>query len=648
MDEKSKIIDKAQKLIQKGYIDKAIVEYKRLTEKDPKDPTIRLRIGDLYVKIGKKDEAIKEYGEVAKIHTQRGFYLKAIAVYKQILKLDENLIEIHFKLSDLYAKQGLRADAIAALSVLTGFYEKKAKVDEVIDILKKMVTVDPQNVGVRLKLADYYQKKGFTEDALAEYGIVFKNLIDEGKPDKAEKLYQGLYEANKKDVRIIEGLAEVCRIKGESSQLVGYYKQLAVLYGEKGDAEKRKEAYRKILEVSPDDREAIEVVGRKPAAVEMPSREAVPSEPSLGEKEIEKPLISWPEVDIELSSGAGKMDTGEPVVSAQPQEGLMISWDEMIEEHEAKSAESAAPVETNEAETAKEQPVVEVEERAVAGEEVWKTEEPLLIDVDVEKFVSAAEEKAPIEETAETPPHEAVEASEEFLPVEDAVGGRGAAVEETAVSSDLEGLEGFIPEGAKVMEVIESPAEEGYVDLSAELGLEEALDFLTESWAPDARGEETFTEFKRGVEKQLGKEDTETHYNLGIAYMEMGLYDDAMREFKIALKDHVFEFDCYTRIGLSLMTKGDYEEAVSNFLKGLKVGGRTDEERRGLMYELGLAYEASGDYQEALEVFKSIYEGDKRFREVSSKVKELTKKVKKEDREDDIPSMDDILEVELL
>ena len=648
MDEKSKIIDKAQKLVQKGYIDKAIVEYKRLTEKDPKDPTIRLRIGDLYVKIGKKDEAIKEYGEVAKIHTQRGFYLKAIAVYKQILKLDENLIEIHFKLSDLYAKQGLRADAIAALSVLTGFYEKKAKVDEVIDILKKMVTVDPQNVGVRLKLADYYQKKGFTEDALAEYGIVFKNLIDEGKPDKAEKLYQGLYEANKKDVRIIEGLAEVCRIKGESSQLVGYYKQLAVLYGEKGDAEKRKEAYRKILEVSPDDREAIEVVGRKPAAVEMPSREAVPSEPSLGEKEIEKPLISWPEVDIELSSGAGKMDTGEPVVSAQPQEGLMISWDEMIEEHEAKSAESAAPVETNEAETAKEQPVVEVEERAVAGEEVWKTEEPLLIDVDVEKFVSAAEEKAPIEETAETPPHEAVEASEEFLPVEDAVGGRGAAVEETAVSSDLEGLEGFIPEGAKVMEVIESPAEEGYVDLSAELGLEEALDFLTESWAPDARGEETFTEFKRGVEKQLGKEDTETHYNLGIAYMEMGLYDDAMREFKIALKDHVFEFDCYTRIGLSLMTKGDYEEAVSNFLKGLKVGGRTDEERRGLMYELGLAYEASGDYQEALEVFKSIYEGDKRFREVSSKVKELTKKVKKEDREDDIPSMDDILEVELL
>jgi len=58
---------------------------------------------------------------------------------------------------------------------------------------------------------------------------------------------------------------------------------------------------------------------------------------------------------------------------------------------------------------------------------------------------------------------------------------------------------------------------------------------------------------KQGVEKQLSREDTETHYNLGIAYMEMELYDDAMREFKIAMKDPVFEFDCYNRLGLSFM-----------------------------------------------------------------------------------------------
>ena len=66
MNEKSKTIDKAQKLLQKGYLDKAIAEYKKVVEKDPKDATIRLRIGDLYVKVNKKDEAIKEYEEILK------------------------------------------------------------------------------------------------------------------------------------------------------------------------------------------------------------------------------------------------------------------------------------------------------------------------------------------------------------------------------------------------------------------------------------------------------------------------------------------------------------------------------------------------------------------------------------------------------
>jgi len=159
MDEKSKIIDKAQKLLQKGYLDKAIAEYKRVVEKYPKDTTIRLRIGDLYVKIGKKDEAIKEYGEVAKMHTRGGFNLKAIAVYKQILKLDEGQMDIHFKLAALYTDQGLIADAVASLSVLVSFYEKKGNADDAIDVLKRMITVDPQNIGVRLKLADYYKGK---------------------------------------------------------------------------------------------------------------------------------------------------------------------------------------------------------------------------------------------------------------------------------------------------------------------------------------------------------------------------------------------------------------------------------------------------------------------------------------------------------
>lgn len=636
MDEKSKIIDKAQKLVQKGYLDKAIAEYKRVVEKDPKDATIRLRIGDLYVKINKKDEAIREYTEVAKVHAQKGFYLKAIAVYKQILKLDEGLMETHFKLADLYTKQKLMADAIAELSILVSFYEKKGKLDEAADVLKKMVEADPQNIGVRLKLAEYYKKRGFTNDAIAEYVVACNSLVKDGKLDKAEKLYLELYAGNKKDVRIVEGLAEVYRLKNDNSQLVKYYKELANLYKESGDFEKRNSIYEKILAVYPNDKDALDILGRKTTPHE-PFKKAAPSEAVSEEQPSREPLISWPEVNIDLTL-EGKAAPQEPS-PIQAEEEPLVPWKEMIE-----VTQEVKPVESEETKPLEEIPAIEMPESSVveSAAEEGTIEEPPLIEI------TPTEESTVVEEAVEELAPESIEPVEDLQAVEEkqiekkieeSVKGRGL---------DMSGIEEFLPKGFKVMGEMESASEEGYVDLSSELGLEEALDFLTESWESDAKGKDTFLEFKHGVEKQLSKEDSETHYNLGIAYMEMELYDDAMREFKIALKDPIFEFDCYNRLGLSFMAKGNYQEAVSNFLKGLKVSGRTNEERKGLMYELGLAYEASENSQEALEIFKTVYEMDKTFREVSSKLDELGNNSKKGGETEAIPSMDNALEVELL
>ncbi|MBI3398043.1 MAG: tetratricopeptide repeat protein [Deltaproteobacteria bacterium] len=642
MDEKSKIIDKAQKLVQKGYLDKAIAEYKRALEKDPKDATIRLRIGDLYVKVNKRDEAIREYGEVAKLHAQKGFYLKAIAVYKQILKLDEGLMEIHFKLADLYTKQKLIADAIAELSILVSFYEKKGKFDEAFDVLKKMIEADPQNIGVRLKVSEYYQKRGFTKDALAEYTVVFKSLVKDGKLEKAEKLYQGLYADNRQNIDIVEGLAEVYRLKGDNNQLVRYYKELAKLYKEKGEVDKRKEIYEKILALYPDDKDALDAIGRKSvvqeAAKKVTSVERIPEE---------EPLISWPEVSVDLTSEL-KAAPEEPS-AVKTEEEPLIPWKEMIE-----VVQEAKPVEAKDAKQIEDVLLIEMPEisAAKAAAKKEKREAVPLIDI---KEPTSHEEHAPegfnqgqahVEEIVEELSHEYIESVEELPVVEKIEASK--VVKEPAKSHGLEGLEEFMPEGSRVMGELESSPEEGYVDLSLELGLEEALGFLTESWTSGSEGKETLTEFKQGVEKQLSKENSETHYNLGIAYMEMELYNDAMREFKIALKDPSFEFDCYNRLGLSSMAKGNYQEAISNFLKGLKVGGRSDEERKGLMYELGLAYEASGNSHEAVEVFKSVYETDKTFREVASKVNRLIKKTKKGDETEAIPSRDNMIEIELL
>ena len=68
--------------------------------------------------------------------------------------------------------------------------------------------------------------------------------------------------------------------------------------------------------------------------------------------------------------------------------------------------------------------------------------------------------------------------------------------------------------------------------------------------------EEIVEGFKRGVAENLSSEDYDTHYNLGIAYREMGLLDEAIGEFQLAAKDPAHLVDCCSMLGVSFLEKG--------------------------------------------------------------------------------------------
>ncbi|HXI09954.1 MAG TPA: hypothetical protein VNK06_04040, partial [Thermodesulfobacteriota bacterium] len=200
------------------------------------------------------------------------------------------------------------------------------------------------------------------------------------------------------------------------------------------------------------------------------------------------------------------------------------------------------------------------------------------------------------------------------------------------------------PEGIRMEEVPDEDRSEDYVDLSAELGMEETVKDMAGSWS-GGDSKEAYDEFKSGISQQLSREDTETHYNLGIAYMEMELYGEASKEFKIALKDPHLEFDCLTRLGLCSMSEGAPSEAVQYYTRGLKLEGRSDSERMGMMYELALAYEAAGDRENAGRIFNSIYDANPEYRDVAKKVPLAVPGQGKKSR---IPLDDGMIEVELL
>jgi tetratricopeptide (TPR) repeat protein len=109
--DKENILDTAQKLVLKGQLKKAIVEYLRLVEADPQDKRLHLKLGDLYLKNGEEDKAIQAYLKVANLYGEEDLNFRAISIYKKILSINPKFTEAFHKIAILYLKEGLAGNA---------------------------------------------------------------------------------------------------------------------------------------------------------------------------------------------------------------------------------------------------------------------------------------------------------------------------------------------------------------------------------------------------------------------------------------------------------------------------------------------------------------------------------------------------------
>jgi len=196
---------------------------------------------------------------------------------------------------------------------------------------------------------------------------------------------------------------------------------------------------------------------------------------------------------------------------------------------------------------------------------------------------------------------------------------------------------------AAVVPAVQPVSEEGErdaFDLAAELAGE--IDGLSDDTAAPAPAEddfqysvdEVFAEFKKGLEKVVKPEDVDTHYDLGIAYKEMGLTDDALGEFAVARKGCIGkprEVDCITMIGMLHGMRGEHADAVKVFKEGLASEHATGEVAKALGFELACAYEAQGVNGKALYHYQRVAKLDPKYRDVSSQVSRLAATTAPED-----------------
>src|SRR3990167_583042 len=236
MSSKEKIIKAAEKLFKAGKYDKAIKEYQKLLAEDPADMRARLKLADIYARAKDLPTAIKTYREVADQYAQDNFHLKAIAVYKTVLKLAPTLVEINDRLGDLYHKVGLDNDAMNQYYIVATYYDNKGMVAEAKEVRKKILNVDPSNTTGRIRLAELMQAEGNVDGSIREYERTADILTQKHDRDGQVEVYEKMlyYKPDNADM-----LIRLCKI-----------------YFEKRDFKK---ALRKLDAATPEVRKNLEV-----------------------------------------------------------------------------------------------------------------------------------------------------------------------------------------------------------------------------------------------------------------------------------------------------------------------------------------------------------------------------------------------------
>jgi len=705
--QKDKFLASAQKYIQKGQFDRALKDYEQVVTADPKDVKHRQKLAELMVRCNRREDAIREYETIAKYYDENGFNLKSIAVYKQIQRLDPSNIGISVALAQLNERQGLIGNALSEYKTVYDHFLKSGQVEEVLNILEKMKGVDPQNVDIRMKLAETCYSAGHKDRAYNEFNGLAVSLRDKGKKDVFERVCQRiqdlfpdrkegmldilatqvsggmvedslpklrkLLEAEPENTRVMALLAEAYRISGEVDQaremLLGIlrinpgdlnaikgiieseveggslegsvaqlqqYLPVLVASGCHADAERY---YTRLLDHSPYDirlleglKTLYETSGDQSKLSDVLVSINILTKQSPGEAQDEPeeacqdavqaggaaPDFPWQdEIDLSFSP-----DVESGSVEEIPETGPVMLSAEELEDRSETTAEAAGDVFDIDISF----DLSDLQEMADAGEGETEVrgsfqsgqeppgEDGAAAGMTVPDFLEGLDVGICPEVETVPPEEECITLSEE-LPEAELVLDPGPGLPMPLEIPDL-------PPGSELVPAPEpeeaAPLEETVPGLFELEPCEDAGDSLVQDGI--------VSRFKEILDSQVDSDDTETRYNLGIAYMEMALFDEAIGEFRAARNDPDRFLDCITLEGMCYGRKGDFASAEKLFTDALSRDGLDTDRILSLRYELGVLYESAGNRDGALKVFGEIFQDSPGFRDTMKKIARLSDK----------------------
>jgi tetratricopeptide (TPR) repeat protein len=136
---------------------------------------------------------------------------------------------------------------------------------------------------------------------------------------------------------------------------------------------------------------------------------------------------------------------------------------------------------------------------------------------------------------------------------------------------------------------------------------------------------EMLRKFKQGIAENVDAEDYASHYDLGVAYKEMGLIDEAIAEFQTALRGPDRRVRVFEALGQCFLEKSQYQVASTILSRALSERDVTEDQLIGVLYLLGYAAEALHKYDEAINHYQRVFALDIQFRDVAERLNALEK-----------------------
>ncbi len=564
MSKAAQLKKKASEFEHKKQYDRALMDYVQAIEAsaglpDETDISLYNRVGDLHLRLGDLDQAVAYYEMAIDLYAEGGFFNNAIALCNKVLRHAPSRSVIYYKLGKISAKKGFNSDAKQNFLDYADRMQKGGDADEAFRALKEFADLCPGQDEVRLMLAEQLGRIGRTGEALEQLQIVHDIMVTEDRMAEAA--------ATLERMRVLDPAAEL--------------------------------------------------------------------KPAQTLRQTTQDRLVFIDVSDEGSADSTMSDDTSQANSTLP---IPVVPERPLTAEEFGSVALPPPADARVVKTLDESPI----DRIVPLEVPAIVPGPSVLDEPLQEFAPPA---IPVSSIVDDPTslHRQL----------DGIAG-------TADSSPLSPLEGLEPTAQALPEdltyvaglsLLEEtpPAEEGKSDLAPGTPSTGANDgefidlqaWLLETEPPKsprmiAEGETQpppgaiqtdFTEmleaFKRGVAQNLEESDVESQYDLGVAYMEMGLLDEAIAQFQTAIRGNTTSerrVRAYESLGQCFIERKQYDIAVTSLNGALRELGGGEDKLVGILYLLGYASESQERWGDAVAYYQRVFAVDIHFRDVSDRL----------------------------